>query len=75
MEIISVLLKGRINHIDTLEYKIVIEEGGAQITSISSGLRHEDYNEVFSLVGEEEVNFLQIWIEPKLQNITPLIAL
>jgi redox-sensitive bicupin YhaK (pirin superfamily) len=22
-------------------------------------------------VGEDEVNFLQIWIEPKLQNITP----
>lgn len=66
MEIISVLLKGKMNHIDTLGYKTVIEEGGVQIMSAGSGLRHEEYN-----IGEEEVNFLQIWIEPKLQNITP----
>jgi redox-sensitive bicupin YhaK (pirin superfamily) len=66
MEIISVLLKGTMNHIDTLGYKTVIEEGGVQIMSAGSGLRHEEYN-----IGEEEVNFLQIWIQPKLQNSTP----
>lgn len=66
MEIISVLLKGKMNHIDTLGYKTVIEEGGVQIMSAGSGLRHEEYN-----IGEDEVNFLQIWIEPKLQNINP----
>jgi redox-sensitive bicupin YhaK (pirin superfamily) len=66
MEIISVLLKGKMNHIDTLGYKTVIEEGGVQIMSAGTGLRHEEYN-----IGEEEVNFLQIWIEPKLQNVAP----
>src|SRR6476646_5584602 len=66
MEIISILLKGKMNHIDTLGYKTVIEEGGVQIMSAGSGLRHEEYN-----IGDEEVNFLQIWIQPKLQNITP----
>jgi quercetin 2,3-dioxygenase len=66
MEIISVLLKGKMNHKDTLGYSTIIEEGGVQIMSAGSGLRHEEYN-----VGEEEVNFLQIWIQPKLQNITP----
>lgn len=66
MEIISVLLKGKMNHIDTLGYKTVIEEGGVQIMSAGSGLRHEEYN-----IGEDDVNFLQIWIQPKLQNITP----
>jgi quercetin 2,3-dioxygenase len=66
MEIISVLLKGKMNHIDTMGYKTTIEEGGVQIMSAGSGLRHEEYN-----IGEEEVNFLQIWILPKLQNITP----
>jgi quercetin 2,3-dioxygenase len=66
MEIISVLLQGKMNHIDTLGYKTVIEEGGVQIMSAGSGLRHEEHN-----IGEEEVNFLQIWISPKLQNITP----
>jgi redox-sensitive bicupin YhaK (pirin superfamily) len=34
--------------------------------SAGAGLRHEEYN-----VGEEEVNFLQIWIQPKIQNILP----
>jgi redox-sensitive bicupin YhaK (pirin superfamily) len=66
MEIISVLLKGKMNHIDSMGYKTVIEEGGVQIMSAGSGLKHEEYN-----IGEEDVNFLQIWIEPKLQNISP----
>ncbi len=66
MEIISILLKGKMNHKDSLDYSTLIEEGGVQIMSAGSGLRHEEYN-----IGEEEVNFLQIWIQPKLQNITP----
>jgi redox-sensitive bicupin YhaK (pirin superfamily) len=66
MEIISVLLKGKMNHIDSLGYKTVIEEGGVQIMSAGSGLRHEEYN-----IGEDDVNFLQIWILPKQQNIAP----
>ena len=66
MEIISVLLKGKMNHKDTLGYSTVIEEGGVQIMSAGSGLKHEEYN-----IGEDEVNFLQIWILPKLQNIMP----
>jgi redox-sensitive bicupin YhaK (pirin superfamily) len=66
MEIISILLKGKMNHIDTLGYKTVIEEGGVQIMSAGTGLRHEEYN-----IGEEDVNFLQIWVQPKLQNINP----
>ncbi|MBO9592265.1 MAG: pirin family protein [Niabella sp.] len=66
MEIISILLKGRMNHKDTLGYNTEFEEGGVQIMSAGSGLRHEEYN-----IGEEQVNFLQIWIYPKQQNITP----
>ena len=66
MEIISVLLKGKMNHIDTLGYKTVIEEGGVQIMSAGSGLRHEEYN-----IGEDQVNFLQIWIEPKAEDLAP----
>ena len=66
MEIISVMLKGKMNHKDTLGYSTTVEEGGVQIMSAGEGLRHEEYN-----IGDEEVNFLQIWIQPKLQNITP----
>ena len=66
MEIISVMLAGSMNHKDTLGYSDVVHKDWVQIMSAGSGLRHEEYN-----VGEEEVNFLQIWIEPKLQNINP----
>jgi quercetin 2,3-dioxygenase len=66
MEIISILLQGKMNHIDTLGYSTTIEESGVQIMSAGTGLRHEEYN-----IGEGDVNFLQIWIQPKLQNINP----
>ncbi len=66
MEIVSVLLAGKMNHKDSMGYSDVVQEDWVQIMSAGSGLRHEEYN-----VGEDEVNFLQIWIEPKLQNINP----
>ena len=66
MEIISIMLKGSMNHKDTLGYSNVVHEDWVQIMSAGTGLRHEEYN-----VGEEEVNFLQIWIQPKQQNIAP----
>ena len=66
MEIISILLKGKMNHKDSMNYSTVVEEGGVQIMSAGTGLYHEEYN-----IGEEEVNFLQIWIQPKLQDIKP----
>jgi redox-sensitive bicupin YhaK (pirin superfamily) len=66
MEIISVMLAGSMNHKDSLGYTEVVHRDWVQIMSAGSGLRHEEYN-----VGDDEVNFLQIWIEPKLQNVTP----
>ncbi len=66
MEIISIMLKGKMNHKDSMGYNTEVEEGGVQIMSAGSGLKHEEYN-----IGEEEVNFLQIWIQPKLQNVSP----
>jgi quercetin 2,3-dioxygenase len=66
MEIISVMLAGKMNHKDSMGYYEVVEKDWVQIMSAGSGLRHEEYN-----VGDDEVNFLQIWIDPKVQNITP----
>lgn len=66
MEIISIMLSGSMNHIDSLGYKEAVHKDWVQIMSAGTGLRHEEHN-----VGDDEVNFLQIWIEPKLQNITP----
>lgn len=66
MEIISVMLKGSMSHKDSLGYDHTVLSDGVQIMSAGSGIRHEEYN-----VGGGEVNFLQIWIQPKLQNIDP----
>jgi hypothetical protein len=66
MEIISVLIRGKMNHIDSMGYRTTVEPGGVQIMSAGSGLKHEEYN-----IGDDEVNFLQLWILPKIQNITP----
>ncbi len=66
MEIISVMLNGSMNHKDSMGYSDVVTKDWVQIMSAGSGLKHEEYN-----IGDDEVNFLQIWIEPKLQNISP----
>ena len=66
MEIISIMLAGSMTHKDSLGYTEVVKQDWVQIMSAGSGLRHEEHN-----VGDEAVNFLQIWIEPKLQNVTP----
>lgn len=66
MEIVSIMLKGSMNHKDSMGYTNVVHEDWVQIMSAGSGLFHEEYN-----VGDEQVNFLQIWIQPKQQNIRP----
>src|SRR5438309_5152078 len=66
MEIISVMLQGSMNHKDSMGYSNVVHEDWVQIMSAGSGLYHEEYN-----VGDNEVNFLQIWIQSKQQNIRP----
>ncbi|HEX2533735.1 MAG TPA: pirin family protein [Chitinophagaceae bacterium] len=66
MEIISIMLKGSMTHKDSMGYDAVVSEDWVQIMSAGSGLYHEEH-----AAGEEEVNFLQIWIEPKQQNIRP----
>jgi redox-sensitive bicupin YhaK (pirin superfamily) len=54
------------NHKDSMGYSNIVEKDWVQIMSAGSGLKHEEYN-----IGEDEVNFLQIWILPKLHNILP----
>jgi quercetin 2,3-dioxygenase len=66
MEIISVMLQGKMNHKDSMGYSEVVEKDWVQLMSAGSGLKHEEHN-----VGDEDVRFLQIWIEPKQQNTIP----
>jgi len=60
------MLKGKMNHKDTLGYSTTVEEGGVQIMSAGSGLRHEEYN-----IGDEEVNFYRSGSNPSCKNINP----
>ena len=67
MEIVSIPLKGALRHEDTTGRREVIKTGDVQIMSAGSGIAHSEYN----ASNTDSVNFLQIWIFPKLRNIAP----
>lgn len=67
MEIVSIPLKGDLEHEDNTGTKAVIRENDVQIMSAGTGIQHSEKNHNPS----EKVNFLQIWILPKKRNIAP----
>ncbi|MDG6774004.1 pirin family protein [Thiomicrorhabdus sp. ZW0627] len=67
MEIISIPLKGRLRHEDSMGNRHTIQAGEIQVMSAGTGVSHSEYNDSDS----EEVNFLQIWVMPKQLNIEP----
>jgi len=67
MEIISIPLKGSLEHGDNTGGHGIIKSGEVQIMSAGSGIAHSEKNA--SVI--EEVNFIQIWVFPKEKNITP----
>ena len=67
MEIISILLEGALKHKDDMGNQGVINTGDVQIMSAGTGIYHSELNNHPA----EPVNFLQLWVLPKEQNITP----
>ena len=67
MEIISIPLKGDLEHKDSMGNTTVIKEGDVQVMSAGTGVFHSEYNKNKN----EEVKFLQIWVIPKVQNVSP----
>jgi redox-sensitive bicupin YhaK (pirin superfamily) len=67
MEIVSIPISGSIAHKDSTGTDGIIETGDVQIMSAGKGIRHSEYN----ASKNDSVNFLQIWVLPKLANIQP----
>ena len=67
MEIISLILKGKLAHKDSKGHEHVSSEKGIQVMSAGSGIYHSEYN-----ASDTEVcNLLQIWIFPDAEGHTP----
>jgi redox-sensitive bicupin YhaK (pirin superfamily) len=67
MEIITYVLKGALEHKDSLGTGSIIRPGDAQRMSAGTGIRHSEYNASTT----HQVHMLQIWIMPNQRNVAP----
>ena len=67
MEIISYVIEGELKHKDSTGNTYVVPAGDVQLMSAGSGIRHSEFNASKS----KKVNFLQIWIQPNVNNVKP----
>ncbi|WP_435625733.1 pirin family protein [Flagellimonas sp.] len=67
MEIISIPLKGDLEHKDSMGTAAVIKQGDIQVMSAGTGILHSEYN----ANKDREVKFLQIWVMPNENGVAP----
>ena len=67
MEIISIPLSGSLAHSDSMGNSGTISLNEIQVMSAGTGVAHSEYNASET----EAVKFLQIWLFPNKQNVTP----
>jgi len=67
MEIVTIPLKGKLEHRDSTGHTQIIKFNDIQNISAGSGVYHSEFN----ASDTEIVNLLQIWVLPKVQNIKP----
>lgn len=70
MEIITYVLEGALEHRDSLGNTSVISKGEVQRMTAGTGINHSEYN----LSHQNPVHFLQIWIQPNKNGLTPSYA-
>ncbi|MBP2550982.1 redox-sensitive bicupin YhaK (pirin superfamily) [Neorhizobium galegae] len=68
MDILTLVLSGKLKHKDTLGNLVTIAPGEAQLMYAGSGVRHSEMN----ASGRDSAHFLQIWLIPNLLGGTPL---
>lgn len=67
MEVISIPLKGYLTHGDSVDNAQTITPGDIQVMSTGQGIYHSEYNGSST----EELQFLQIWVFPKVKETAP----
>ncbi len=67
MEIITIPLKGDLEHKDSMGNLGIINEGEIQVMSAGSGIFHSEFNKN----SDKSINLLQLWVLPKKQHVEP----
>jgi len=67
MEIVTYVLRGELEHQDSMGHKGVVPPGGVQYMSAGTGLFHSEFNHSH----EHDVHFVQMWVLPKTYGETP----
>jgi redox-sensitive bicupin YhaK (pirin superfamily) len=67
MGVVGCVLSGSIEHKDTMGFHTVLKAGDIQVMSAGTGIRHSEFNPSQT----EDLNFLQIWIQPNIGGVKP----
>lgn len=67
MEIITIPLKGALEHKDNVGGHGIIKRNDVQVMSAGSGVEHSEFNHSKT----EDVNLFQLWIFPDKKNVAP----
>ena len=67
MEIVTLVLRGEVQHQDSVGHSLIIKAGGVQVMSAGTGIRHSQWNPSDTI----PLHLLQVWIYPETQGLTP----